>query len=165
MSGETVDLRWHLDAPPDRVFGAFADAHLISRWLSPSPDIVLTVLRFEFRVAGAYRFSYRLPDGADVVISGVYRKIERPRQIVFSWIIEPPDEHAGLESEVTVTIAAQGSGTDLHIRHEKLDRRGAAPRHHAGWRGAIERLTLLLRGPQGAGETSAKSDESERNGK
>jgi uncharacterized protein YndB with AHSA1/START domain len=77
-------------------------------------------------------------------VNGVYRTIEAPSSIVFSWNIEPPDEHAGVHSEVTVTLAPWGTGTDLLIRHERLTEPGAAERHDAGWRGAVEQLITLL---------------------
>lgn len=75
---------------------------------------------------------------------GSYRVIEPPSKIVFSWGIEPPDEHAGIESEVWVTITPDSGGTELVIRHEKLMRTDALERHAAGWRGAVDQLTVLL---------------------
>ena len=79
-----------------------------------------------------------------MTVRGAYRSIEPPRKIVFSWLIEPPDEHAGLDSEVTVTITPDGEVTELFIRHEKLTRPGAGVRHAEGWRGALDRLAALL---------------------
>jgi hypothetical protein len=58
--------------------------------------------------------------------------------------IEPPDEHAGIESEVQVAITADGSGSELVIRHEKFGRNDAIERHAIGWRGAVDQLTELL---------------------
>ena len=74
---------------------AFADAALVARWLSPSPDIALRVLRFEFRVGGEYRYAYDVPGVGTMRVNGVYRAIEPPSRIVFTWNIEPPDVHAG----------------------------------------------------------------------
>jgi uncharacterized protein YndB with AHSA1/START domain len=139
-----IELRRRLAAAPQKVFAAFADAHLVSRWLTPSPDISLTVLHFDFRVGGGYRFAYDLPDGRTVIVGGSYRAIERPSKIVFSWIIEPPDEHAGIESLVTVSIAPDGDGAELAIRHERLTLAGAVARHAEGWRGALSRLMTML---------------------
>lgn len=139
-SETSAAVRRRFQAAPEQVFAAFAEAHLLSRWLSPSPEITLTLLQFDFRVGGAYRFSYGLPGGETVVVGGVYSSIEPPSKIVFSWVIEPPDEHAGIESEVTVTITPDGAGAALLIRHEKLGRIGAVERHRAGWRGALDQL-------------------------
>jgi uncharacterized protein YndB with AHSA1/START domain len=146
IGGAIAEVRRRFAAPPARVFAAFAQAELVRQWLSPAPDIALTVLQLDFRVGGAWRFAYHLPNQDTVVIGGVYRRIEPPRLIVFSWVIEPPDVHAGIESEVTVTITPDGSGTALHIRHARLTLPGAALRHAEGWRGALDRLTALIAG-------------------
>src|SRR5258708_5679068 len=139
-----VELRKRLGAAAERVFAAFAEARLVTRWLTPARDSARTLLQFEFRVGGAYRFAYALPDGRTVIVAGTYRAIEPPSRIVFSWTIEPPDEHAGIESEVTVSITPDGVGAELHIRHERLEHPDAASRHHDGWRGALDHLAALL---------------------
>ncbi len=139
-----AEVRRHLAAKPERVFSAFADPELVSRWLRPSPQIKLSVLAFEFRVGGAYRFAYRVPGGQIMTVTGTYRAIDPPSKIVFSWNIEPPDEHAGLQSEVTVAITPAGNGSELHIRHAQLDLAGALERHTGGWHGALDGLDALL---------------------
>jgi uncharacterized protein YndB with AHSA1/START domain len=139
-----AEVRRHFKVPPEKIFAAFADPYLVARWLSPSPQITLSVLQFKFRVGGTYRFAYELPGGQTVVVDGEYRRITPQSEIVFSWIIEPPDEHAGIESEVFVTITPDGNGSELHIRHEKLQRRDAVLRHTEGWLGAFDRLSALV---------------------
>lgn len=139
-----AEVRRHLASPPATVFAAFSDAAMVSQWLTPSPDVTLTVLQFEFCVGGAYRFAYHVPGGATMGVNGTYRVIEPPSRIVFSWNIEPPDEHAGIQSEVTVMLTPDGAGTALLIRHERLTAPGAAGRHAEGWRGALDHLVAIL---------------------
>jgi uncharacterized protein YndB with AHSA1/START domain len=139
-----AEVRRRLAARPARVFAAFADPALVERWLTPSPEVGLTVERLEFRVGGAYRFGYHVPGRPTMFVNGVYRLIEPPARLAFSWNIEPPDEHSGIASEVTVTLAPDGDGTRLTIRHERLDRPGAAARHAAGWEGAVGQLAARL---------------------
>ena len=139
-----AEVRRLLAAPPAKVFAAFAEASLVSRWLTPSPDVALTVLEFDFRVGGGYRFAYSVPGRATMFVNGVYRTIEPLSTIVFSWNIEPPDEHADVRSEVTITLTPEGTGTVLRIRHEQLTLPGAADRHAAGWRGAVDQLGELV---------------------
>lgn len=145
-AADTAELSRHLDAAPDLVFSAFAEPALVRRWLRPNPEVRLDVLGFDFRIGGAYRFAYHVPGGAIMHVNGVFRVIERPSQIVFSWNIEPPDEHAGLRSEVQISIATDGDGSHLHVRHIKLTQSGAPERHTEGWRGAAELLSVLLKG-------------------
>jgi uncharacterized protein YndB with AHSA1/START domain len=141
-----VEVRRRLAARPEKVFDAFADAALVSRWLKPAPEVGLTVLALDFRVGGAYRFAYAVPGGPTMIVAGVYRAIDPPTKIIFTWDIEPPDEHAGLQSEVTVTIVPSGDGSELCIRHAELGLRGAAARHAQGWQGALDRLEALVKG-------------------
>ena len=94
---------------------------------------------------GAHRFAYDVPDGRRMVVGGTFRTIEAPSRIVFSWLIEPPDEHAGIDSEVTVSITPRGASAELIIRHEKFGRRDADLRHEQGWRGALDLLEARLR--------------------
>jgi uncharacterized protein YndB with AHSA1/START domain len=145
MTADTfVEIRRHFAAKPERVFAAFADATLVAKWLRPAPEVGLTVLQFDFREGGAYRFAYEVPDAERVIVGGVYRSIDRPSRLIFSWVIEPPDPHAGIESEVVVTLAAASGGTELAIRHAKFGRADAEARHAEGWRGALDLLAARL---------------------
>ena len=146
--GAGVQIRRRLSTSVEKVFTAFADAALVAQWLRPSPDVRLTVLEHDFRPGGAYRFAYDVPDGRRMIVGGTYRVIERPTRIVFSWLIDPPDEHAGIDSEVTVTLAPSGDSTELTIVHAKFGRADADARHAEGWRGALALLEALLRGPE-----------------
>ena len=145
--GTVAEVCRHLAAPPAKVFAAFADPALVSRWLTPSPEVALSVLQFEFRVGGAYRFAYHVPGRTTMFVNGVYRTIDPPSTLVFSWNIEPPDEHAGVRSEVSVTVAPDGRGTQLLIRHTQLTLPGAADRHAQGWQGAVDQLVDLVAAP------------------
>src|SRR5262249_48473547 len=139
-----AEVTRRLGVSPERVFAAFASADLVARWLSPSPDVRLQVLAYDFRVQGAYRFEYHVPSGQIMHVHGSFQEIVPPRHLIFSWVIEPPDEHAGINSEVRVSIVDAPGGAILRIVHERLDQPGAAARHAAGWTGALDRLESLI---------------------
>lgn len=139
-----AEVRRRFDAAPEMVFAAFADPALVRRWLKPSPEVSLDVLAYEFVAGGQYRFAYSTPGEPLMHVNGVFALIEPPSRIVFSWNIEPPDQHAGIRSEVRISIAPMDEGAELVIQHVDLSRAGAPQRHAEGWRGAMEGLAAFL---------------------
>lgn len=72
-----AEVRRRFAATTERVFAAFAKAELVGRWLTPSPEIKLTVFKFDFREGGSYRFAYRVPGATTVIVGGSYTAIKR----------------------------------------------------------------------------------------
>jgi uncharacterized protein YndB with AHSA1/START domain len=144
MLNECAQVRRRLAAGPARVFAAFADPAMVSRWLRPAPEVQLTVRRFDFREGGRYEFIYAVPDGTRMVVGGAFTRIDAPSKLAFTWVIEPPDPHAGIESMVIVSIDPDGAGSMLEIRHLNLARPDAITRHSAGWQGAVGQLAALV---------------------
>jgi uncharacterized protein YndB with AHSA1/START domain len=142
--GERAEVHRHLSVPPAQVFAAFGNAEVVARWLTPAPEVKLTVLELDFREGGHYRFAYDTPEGQRMLVGGVYSKLEAPSRVEFSWLIEPPDIHAGIESQVTVSITPSANGTELLILHERFERADANARHAEGWAGALEQLQRIL---------------------
>jgi uncharacterized protein YndB with AHSA1/START domain len=149
-----VTVERYLRASPARVFDAFTDAVVVGRWLTPSPEVTLTVLQFDFRVGGRYRFAYVTPGRGTMHVNGDFRRIQPPEHLIFGWNIEPPDEHAGVQSQVSVTVRPSGEGTHLVIHHEYLGAPSAARRHAEGWRGALDQLANLFGDGLGADRVS-----------
>jgi uncharacterized protein YndB with AHSA1/START domain len=144
MMNEGAQVRRRLAATPARVFAAFADPSMVSRWLRPSPEVVLTVRHFDFREGGRYEFAYAVPGGPEMVVGGAFTLVKAPFKLAFTWVIEPPDEHAGIESIVIVSVAPDGAGSLLEIKHLNLEREDAIARHSSGWQGAITLLAAML---------------------
>ena len=140
----SATVRRRFEAAPSVVFAAFADPGLVERWLKPSPEVLLEVLAYDFAPSGHYRFAYTTPGEPLMHVSGTFALIEAPSRIVFSWNIEPPDRHAGVSSEVRVSIASIAGGAELTIQHVNLSRLGAPRRHVDGWRGALEGLAAFV---------------------
>ncbi len=141
---EAAEVRRRFDAAADTVFAAFADRDLVQRWLKPSPEVSLDVLLYEFRPGGQYRFAYHTPGAPLSHVNGVFALIEPPARIVFSWNIEPPDEHASIRSEVRIFLTPADGATEVLIQHVKFSRAGAPQRHAEGWNGAMDGLAALL---------------------
>lgn len=127
-------------APCDRLFEAFGSAEALSRWFTPSADISLDVMAFDFIAGGRFRFRYAMPDGRQPIVGGIYELIEPPRRIICSWVWEAPDPLAGIPMRVIFEFLEQDGKTKVTITHQGIPSDQACSIHEDGWNGALNGL-------------------------
>lgn len=100
----------------------------------------LTRVEIDPREGGGFRFD-QTRDGRTIVNRGRYLTLDRPRRLVFTWIVE------GLEGESTVSIEIQPleEGCRLTLVHRLEDAHAARPaRVEEQWRVELEAMDRLL---------------------
>lgn len=138
--------RWY-EAAPEHVFQAFTEAQWLEQWFCPAPDVTVAVTALDVRVGGDYRLVFEFPDRHVAVVIGTYRSVEPPRRLEFTWTWEPPDPHAGVETLVTVELAARDGGTALAVTHVQFPTEPLMRQHESGWGATLDRLQELLARP------------------
>jgi len=146
MTGNPVPLivRRTIEAPRDRVFEAFSSASALIRWFTPSKNISVEALEFDFVPGGRFRLRYSMPDGRTPVVAGVIEQIERPSQIVLSWVWQAPDPLEGIPMKVTFRLVGKGNATDVVITHEGIPSDVVCTVHAEGWDGTLTFLAEHL---------------------
>ena len=130
----TVVVRREIAASPAELFDAWLDPQALAIWMRPA-GIQRTTAKTDARVGGRYEI---LMEGDQTTYPhhGVYRLIERPRRLVFTWNSEATD---GRESLVTVDFLPQGASTEVVVTHERLPQ-GSGESQTEGWTSALARL-------------------------
>jgi uncharacterized protein YndB with AHSA1/START domain len=135
LSDAAVVVRRTIAAPADILFDAWLDPIALASWMRPG-TVRSTTATVDARVGGRYEII--MTGEAEVFPHhGVYRAIDRPRRLVFTWL-SPHTEHR--ETLVTVDFIPQGERTEVVVTHEQLPA-SALPAHSRGWTGALERLS------------------------
>ncbi len=134
----TVVVERTIAAPAGELFDAWLDPDSLARWMRPG-GIPRSSARVDPRVGGAWEVVMHHPD-RPLRHSGVYRVIERPRRLVFTWV---SDATHFTETLVTVEFRAAGKGTRIVLTHERLPDHEATLSHAQGWTGALELLAQL----------------------
>jgi uncharacterized protein YndB with AHSA1/START domain len=131
-----VVVRRTIPASAEVLFDAFLDPQALSEWMRPGA-IRSTVATVEPRVGGRYEIVMQDESGA-IPHSGVYRLIDRPKRLVFTWRSprSGPDE-----TLVTVDFVKAAKGTEVVVTHELLPEE-ARPSHSRGWASGLEHLEL-----------------------
>ena len=132
----SLTLKRRLNAPPAKVYAAWTEPAKIARWFGPQGAEVLRA-EADVRVGGRYRVIFRVPDGEQHDVSGVYREVVPKQKLVFTWAwISTPER----ESLVTVALKRDGDGTLLTLTHEQFFDEPARDRHRSGWSGVLDNL-------------------------
>ena len=86
-----------------------------------------------------------MPHGLSVA-TRVYREIDPPSRLVFTWRWEEGEGPKEGETVVTVELAERGEDTLLELIHEGFPSQDARDGHEQGWSSALDRLEASLAG-------------------
>jgi uncharacterized protein YndB with AHSA1/START domain len=128
-------------ATPERLFRAWTTPEEMKRWHSPA-GMTNGSVTADLRVGGAYRVTMRGPDGAERAVGGVYREIDPPHKLVYTWQWEASPDFP--ETVVTVEFMARGSDTEVRVTHAGLPDAKSREQHLAGWTGCFGKMEQLL---------------------
>ena len=130
------------DAPPGRVFHAWADEGAKARWFGPpsSEDRAL-----DFRVGGREHFTSAAPSGDVYAYDAVYRDIVPQARIVYSYDMHL-NEHRISVSVTTVEFEPAGEGTRLTFTEQGvyLDGHDTPAKREEGTAGILTALGRAL---------------------
>ncbi|MDR8393899.1 SRPBCC domain-containing protein [Aliifodinibius sp. S!AR15-10] len=130
-------------ASPQKVFDAWLDPEMISKWMF-GPDVreeEILKLKNDPKEGGS--FSYVVKRGKEEIDHmGTYFEIDRPNRLVFSW--GAGTDPAG-ESVVTIEIEPTGQGCRLTLVHELAEKWAEyADRTKEGWSYMMGKLKEIL---------------------
>ena len=134
------------DAPPGLVFDAWTDPAQVALWWGPT-GFEAPYAELDVRPGGAWRTCIRSEEHGELWSRGVYREVDRPRRLAFTFAWEEPEGVPGDEMGITVTFAAEDGGKTLMTFRQRLigteERRDSEA---AGWSECFDKLADALAG-------------------
>jgi uncharacterized protein YndB with AHSA1/START domain len=137
----SLTLTRRFNAPPEKVYAAWADPEKLVRWFGPASVEVGTVTAdIDLRVGGRYRISFNA-NGNYNEVGGVYREVVPNERLVFTWAWHSTPER---ESLVSISIKYESGGTLLTFKHEQFVDTIARDNHERGWSEFFAKLESYL---------------------
>ncbi len=134
-----VKVTHHFSASPERVFDAWLDPQTAGKWLFATPTGQMVRVEIDARVGGRFAI-VDLRGGEEVEHLGEYLQIDRPRRLVFTFGVP---KYSPLFTQVTIDIAASGSGCDLTLTQEDVPPE-YLERNEGGWIAILAGLAKLI---------------------
>ena len=135
------------NATAEQVYDAWLSPAQVRLWMTAalkSFGLAADIQRIEIdaRVGGKFFFS-DLRDGTEARHWGTYLELDRPRKIVFTWLID--ESEAADPSVVTLTIDPEPDGCIATIVHEMDSQRiEYISQTEKGWSGMLHEIEKLL---------------------
>lgn len=100
-----------IDAPPEKVFDSWLIPAVVGRWMFGREVQAESVIELVNNVRPRGDFTYTLRRaGKEVVITGIYLAVDRPRRLEFSW-----HEDGGVATLVQVLFEAEATRTKIRV--------------------------------------------------
>jgi len=144
MPTDSLVIKRHFKAPPERVFAAFTEKSLVQAWYGPE-NMTVPHCDVDARVGGKYRVEMHSPAGGVHVVTGEFREIRPPERLVYTWGWLNGASR-GPETIVTLTFAARDGGTDLTLEQTGFLDQDSRDRHEHGWNASWAGLDNFLEG-------------------
>ena len=119
-------------ATPERLFELWTDPEELAKWWGPE-GFTTPTYAMDVRPGGRWHTTMRRPDGSEHVVSGIYRAIEPPKRLVFTWGWDDDAGMRGHETEVTVTFEPAPGGTRMTLVQQTFIDTDSRNRHQHGW--------------------------------
>jgi uncharacterized protein YndB with AHSA1/START domain len=110
-SDTEIEITRAFDAPRAVVYEAWTKPEHIAQWMLGPPGWTMPVCELDLRPGGAWHFAWRMADGNEMEMRGVYREVSPPDRLVWteSWGGDWP------ETVNTITFDEQGGRTTVVI--------------------------------------------------
>lgn len=122
----------------EAVFRAWTEPDEIEKWWAPE-GMSVPFVEVDLKIGGVYRLGLQRPDADPFYATGIYREIQRPRRLVFTWRWEPDMMKAG-ETLVTIELQEKDGKTEVVLTHERFPSAEVRDEHRQGWTQCLERL-------------------------
>jgi uncharacterized protein YndB with AHSA1/START domain len=141
-AGQVLRLERLIPASCESLFALWIEPEQIVRWWAPD-GYEAEVRDLEVRPGGRWRIVLRNSAGKEAAVSGLFRVVEPPQRLAFSWAWEEAHGTHGRRTEVSVNFERVPGGTRLVLIQQGFDGENARDRHLAGWSASIERMINL----------------------
>ncbi len=141
MSDLSLSVSRTINAPAQRIFDAWLDPSMMTRFMYPRPDMHITEAKADARIGG--RFRVVMVGDKEYPHEGTYKEITPYSRLVFTW--EAP--WSAPDSTVTITLTPEGAATRVDLTHIRFHSAESRDSHALGWTGMLANLAANVESP------------------
>jgi len=137
MTELTVNIDKVINASVEKVFDAWLNPKMLSKFMRGMPDMSKTDVEIDAREGGLFTFIMHLGD-EKIPHTGKYLEVSRPDKLVFTWA----SQYSVVDNS-TVTLnftKIDENMTNISLSHVKFIDEDARSAHEGGWGCVLDKL-------------------------
>ena len=140
MTELTLNISKIIHAPIEKVFDAWLNPILLSKFMTPMPGMPESDVENDARQGGSFTIIMHVGD-EKLPHTGKYLEINRPNKLVFTWASHrSPDD-----SKVTLNFTRiDDHKTEVSLSQVKFIDEEARSDHEGGWSNILDKLNELM---------------------
>jgi uncharacterized protein YndB with AHSA1/START domain len=141
MTELTANIDKIIHAPIEKVFDAWLNPRMLSKFMRGLPDMAETDVEIDAREGGHFTFLMHLGD-EKIPHTGKYLEISRPDKLVFTW-----ESQYSVVDNSTVTLnftKIDDNRTNISLAHVKFIDEEARSGHEEGWSNVLDKLNEVM---------------------
>jgi uncharacterized protein YndB with AHSA1/START domain len=141
MTDLTVNIDKVINAPIEKVFDAWLNPKMLSKFMKGMPDKTDTDVEIDAREGGRFKFVMHVGD-EKIPHTGKYVEISRPDKLVFTW----KSQYSVVDnSTVTLNFTKMDDNkTNVMLTHVKFIDEEARSGHEEGWGNILDKLHEII---------------------
>ena len=141
MAELSVNINKTIHAPIEKVFDAWLNPEMLSKFMKGIPDKTDTDVEIDAREGGHFTFVMHVGD-AKIPHTGTYLEISRPDKLVFTW----KSQYSVVDNS-TVTLnftKIEDNKTNISLTHVKFIDEESRSGHEEGWSNILDNLYEIM---------------------
>ena len=138
----TLAIERVVPAARPAVFRAFTARDELAKWWGPE-GFSAPRLEFDPRVGDSYRIEMQPPDGNAFYLTGVFREIDPPTRLAYTFVWEPADPD-DVDTLVELSFRDLGESTEVALTQGPFKTEARRELHRNGWMDSFDKLERLI---------------------
>lgn len=132
-TADTIVQEISIDAPAAKIFAALTEPDQLTQWWGEEGKYQVTHMETDLRVGGRWRTTGTSTDGQPFSVGGVYRAIEPPHLLVYTWAHDWGGDGDKSETLVRFDLTEHNGSTLVKVTHSGFVNPQSRDNHDRGW--------------------------------
>ena len=131
-TADTIVKEISIDAPAAKIFAALTEPDQLTQWWGEEGKYHVEQMEADLRVGGRWRTTGTSSDGRPFAVEGVYREIDPPRVLVYTWAHDWGDGDRA-QTLVRFDLTERDGSTLVKVTHSGVADSQSRDDHDRGW--------------------------------